>query len=131
MMKNWILILAPAFLMISAPDIRAHNLFSASGNTQGHQHVYRRQQYGKPLQQGHLVQSPGASSTILWGSDARPEYGKSTVRRRGPIIEDQNYRPRPLPKVSSKFGSAVKGYGKAVNGYGKAVNGYGKPHPNK
>jgi len=118
-MKNWILILAPALLMITAPDIRAHNVVSASGNAQGHQHVYRRQQYGKPLQQGHLVQSAGASSTILWGSTARPEYGKSTVRRRGPILDDQKFRPQPLPKVSRKFGSAVKGYGKAVNGYGK------------
>jgi hypothetical protein len=129
-MKNWILILAPTFLMITAPDTRAHDVVTASGNAQGHQHVYRRQQYGKPLQQGHLVQSSGASSTILWGSVARYDYGKSTVRRDGPIIGDQKYRPGSKPRVSSKYGSAVSGYGKAVNGYGKPVNKYGKPDRN-
>jgi hypothetical protein len=129
-MKIWILILAATFLMISAPDIRAHDVVTASGNAQSHQHVYRRQQYGKPLQQGHLVQSSGASSTILWGSVARHDYGKSTVRRDGPIINDKKYRPGAKPRANSKYGSAVNGYGKAVNGYGKPVISYGKPDRN-
>ena len=115
-MKYWILILLPFFLMISAPEIRAHNLVTASGNDQDHQHVYRRQQYGKPLQQGHLVQSPGESSMILWGSGSRSDYGKSTERRRGPIIDDQKPKPGAKPKGSQKFGSEVKGYGKPVRG---------------
>ena len=130
-MKNWILILAPMILMISAPEVRAHNVVSASGSTQSHQHVYRRQQYGKPLQQGHLAQSPGSGGMILWGSVTGYEYGKSAVPRNGPIIGDQKFRPHRMPRANSKYGSAVNGYGKAVSGYGKAVNGYGKPKRTK
>jgi hypothetical protein len=118
-MKNWILILAPTLLIIAAPDIRSHEVVTINGNAQGHQHAYRRQQYGKPLQQGHLAQSSGGNSAVLWGSVARHNYGKSTVRRNGPIIDDRKYRPRKKPRVSSKYGSAVKGYGKPVSGYGK------------
>lgn len=125
-MNNWILILAAMILMIVAPDIRAHNLVSATGHTKDHQHVYRRQEYGKPLQQGHLSQSSGGGGTILWGSPARSDYGKSTVRRSGPIIGDRRFRPHATPGAKSKYGSAVNGYGKAVSGYGKTVNGYGK-----
>ncbi len=123
-MKYWILILVPTFFLITPPDIRAHNLITVNGNTQDHQHVYRRQQYGKPLQQGHLVQPPGGSSVILWGSGTRSDYGKSNVRRSGPIIGDQIHKPHAIHNGSKKYGSAV-------NGYGKAVNGYGKPNPNK
>jgi len=126
-MKNWILILIPMIIMFSAPDTRAHNLSSVTGKTQDHQHVYRRQAYGKPLQQGHLAQSSRAGGTILWGSPSRSDYGKSTVRRTGPIIGDRRFRPHATPRAKSKYGSAVNGYGKAVNGYGKTVNGYGKP----
>jgi len=128
-MKYRILILLPALLIITAPDIQAHNLVSATGYTQDHQHVYRHQQYGKPLQQGHRVQSSGGSGTILWGSDMRPEYGKSSVRRRGPIIDGHNSKPGKKTRPGSKYGSAVNGYGKPVSGYGKAVQGYGKSHP--
>ena len=130
-MKLWILILTPTLLMFSAPDLRAHNLVTASGNAQAHQHVYRRQEYGKPLQQGHQVQSGGASGMVIWGSDTRPAYGKSTVRRNGPIIGDQNYRRDRKPHLSNKYGSGVNSYGKAVNGYGKAVIGYARPASNR
>ena len=130
-MKYWILILSATFLLITAPDIRAHNLMAVNGKTQDHQHVYRRQQYGKPLQQGHRVQSAGGSGTIVWGSDARPAYGKSTVRRSGPVIDDQKSRSGAKPNGSNKYGSAANRYGKAVQGYGKPVQNYGKPDRNK
>jgi hypothetical protein len=130
-MKYWILILAATFLLITAPDIRAHNLVTVNGNTKDHQHVYRRQQYGKPLQQGHRVQSAGGSGLILWGSNARPEYGKSTVRRSGPLIDDQKQKPGAISNGNTKYGSAVNRYGKPVRGYGKPVQGYGKPDRNK
>ena len=112
-MKYWILILAPTFLLFTAPASQAHNLVSVNGSTQDHQHVYRRQQYGKPLQQGHLVQTPDGNGTITWGSGTRSDYGKSTVRRSGPIIDDQN--GPPVTKAHGKkrkFGSVVHGYGK-------------------
>jgi len=118
-MKYQILILLPVFLLSKAPDIHAHNTVTENGNTQSHQHVYRRQQYGKPLQQGHLSQIAGGSSMIIWGSGARSDYGKSTVPRSGPIIEDQYPQPGAKPNKSKKYGSAVNHYGKAVNGYGK------------
>lgn len=118
-MKNWILILAPALLVVSAPDVNAHNLVTASGKAQDHQHVYRRQEYGKPLQQGHLVQAPGGSGMILWGSGSRSDYGKSTVRRSGPIIEDEKYRRDRKTHKKRKYGAPVNDYGKAVTGYGK------------
>lgn len=130
-MKYCILTLLPIFMFITAPDIRAHNVVSVNGNTQDHQHVYRHQQYGKPLQQGHRVQSAGGGTTVLWGSDMRPEYGKSNVRRRGPVIDRQKSRYGKEPKPGSKYGSAVKGYGKPVQGYGKPVRGYGKSGLNK
>ena len=120
-MKYWVLILVPIFLLITVPDIRAHNLVTVNGDTQNHQHVYRRQQYGKPLQQGHLIQSAGGGGMILWGSDVRPEYGKSDVRRSGPIIGNQKPKPGVIPNGSKKYGSAVHGYGKPVRGYGKPV----------
>lgn len=126
-MKYWILIPAAIFLLLTIPDTRAHNLVGINGNTQDHQHVYRRQQYGKPLQQGHRVQSAGGSGTIVWGSDARPEYGKSTVPRNGPVIDDQKPKPGAIRNRSNKYGSTVNAYGKAVRGYGKPVQGYGKP----
>jgi hypothetical protein len=122
-MKYWILIFAPIFLLIAAPDIRAHNLVTINGNNQDHQHVYRRQDYGKPLQQGHLVQSTAGSSVVIWGSGSRSDYGKSTVPRSGPIIEDQKPKPGTTPSVKNKYGSTVKGYGKAVDGYGKSDRG--------
>jgi hypothetical protein len=130
-MKYWILILTPTFLLITAPDIQAHNLVTVNGNTQNHQHVYRRQEYGKPLQQGHYFRASGGSSRILWGSDARPEYGKSTVRRRGPVIDGQKLKPGAIHNGSKKYGSAVNRYGKPVRGYGKPVPDYGKPARNK
>ena len=111
-MKYWILILVPTLLLITTADIQAHNLVTVNGNVQDHQHVYRRQEYGKPLQQGHLVQSPGGSSMILWGSGTRSDYGKSNVRRNGPLIDDQKPKPGALTNGSKKYGSVVKGYGK-------------------
>jgi len=129
-MKYWVLILTTSFLLITVPDIHAHNLVAVSGNTQNHQHVYRRQQYGKPLQQGHVVQSSG-SGAVHWGWDARPEYGKSTVRRSGPVINGQKLTSGAIATGSNKYGSAVNRYGKAVQGYGKPVRRYGKPDRNK
>lgn len=119
-MKYWILILATTFLLITAPDISAHNLIGVNGKMQEHQHVYRRQQYGKPLQQGHQFKSGVANGPILWGSDTRPEYGKSTVRRIGPIIDGQK------PKASAKHRGRNQG-GSTTNRYGTPVKGYGKP----
>ena len=130
-MKHWVLTLTPIFLLITAPGIQAHNLVTVNGKTSDHKHVYRRQEYGKPLQQGHYFQSAGGSGMILWGSDARPEYGKSTVRRSGPVIGDQKSGSGALPNGSNKYGSAVNRYGKPVQGYGKPVRDYGKPDRNK
>ena len=113
-MKYWILILAPTFLLIAAPDIRAHNLVTANAKAQDHQHVYRRQQYGKPLQQGHLLKSPGGNSMITWGLGTRSDYGKSTIRRTGPIIDDRNPQTGAKRKGTYKYGEAVKDYGKPV-----------------
>ena len=113
-MKYWILVLAPTFLLITAPDIHAHNLVTVNGNTGDHQHVYRRQQYGKPLQQGHLVQSSGGSGMILWEAGSRSDYGKLDGRRSGPIIGDRNHRPGAIPGKSKKYGAAVIGYGKPI-----------------
>jgi hypothetical protein len=126
-MKYWILILLTSFLMLKAPETCAHNLVSANGITQDHQHVYRRQEYGKPLQQGHRIQSAGGSGVIIWGADARPEYGKSLIRRSGPIIGDHKLMKGRRSYRSNKYGSAVNGYGKAVRGYGKPSRDYGKP----
>jgi hypothetical protein len=113
-MKYPILILAPILLLITAPDICAHNLVGVNGDTQDHQHVYRRQQYGKPLQQGHLVQSPGESGMIMWESGSRYDYGEPTGRRSGPIIGDQRSVQGAKPEGSKKYGSEVKGYGKPI-----------------
>lgn len=117
--------------MITVPDIRAHDVVTVSGNAKGHQHVYRRQQYGKPLQQGHLIQSSGANSQVLWGPVSGYDYGKSTTRRDGPIIGNRNGRRGAKARVSSQYYPAAKAYGKAVKNYGKAVNGYGRPDGSK
>ena len=112
-MKFWLLILVPTFLLLTAPASQAHKVVSVTGTAQDHQHVYRRQQYGKPLQQGHRVKAPGASNTIIWGSGTQSDYGKSIVRRSGPIIDDQNLTPvTELNGKKRKFGSTVNGYGK-------------------
>ena len=111
-MKYWILILAPAFLLITTPDIQAHSPVSVNGNAQDHQHVYRRQQYGKPLQQGRLVQAPGGGGMILWRPGTRSDYGKLNARRNGPMINDQKPRQSATPKASNKYGSPVISYGK-------------------
>ena len=112
-MKFLILILAPTLLLIAAPDIRAHNLVTANGQAQDHQHVYRRQQYGKPLQQGHLVTS-GGNSMITWGVGTQSDYGKSTIPRTGPIIDDRKPETAAKRKGTYKYGAAVKDYGKPV-----------------
>ena len=109
-MKYWILILAPTFLLTTAPDIQAHNL--ATVKTQDYQHVYRRQQYGKPLQQGQLFKAPGGGSMILWRPGTRSDYGKLNGVRSGPIIGVQNLKPSVKPKRSKKYGTPVYGYGK-------------------
>lgn len=126
MMKYALLILLAAFLYGAPPEVRAHNLVNVHGSAKDHQHVYRRQQYGKPLQQGHVL-SNGRSSTVIWGSDMRPEYGKSTVRRSGPIIDDRKPGLGKTDKNGKRYGSAVNGYGKPVQAYGKPVKNYGKP----
>ena len=113
-MKFCILILASTFLLTTTPDIQAHNLVTVNGNDQGHQHVYRRQQYGKPLQQGHLNQAPGAGSMILWRSGTRSDYGKLNAGRDGPIIDDRKLKPGVISIGSNKYGSPVNGYGKPV-----------------
>ena len=137
-MKYWILILAPTLMLTTSPVIRAHNLVAINGKTQDHEHDYRHQQYGKPLQQGHRVQSAGGNGMILWGSDARPEYGKSSVRRTGPIVYGHTTQPAAVPNAShsrdsavNRYGKAVHDYGKPVRGYGKPVRGYGKPYRDK
>lgn len=130
-MNQRVLILAPFLLLFAAPGIHAHNVVSVNGNTQGHQHVYRRQQYGKPLQQGHLVQSQGGSGTVFWGSDMQPAYGKSNVRRSGPIIDGYYRNSGSISNSGKKYGSAVQGYGKPVRGYGKPVRGYGQNNRNQ
>ena len=111
-MKYWILILAPTFLLSTAPDIQAHNLVAANGKDQDHQHVYRRQEYGKPLQQGHLNQAPGGGSMILWKPGTRSDYGKLNAGRDGPIIDDRKPKPGTMSIGSKKYGSPVKDYGK-------------------
>ena len=116
-MKYRVLILAPTLLLFTAPDTQAHNLVTVHGDAQDHQHVYRRQQYGKPLQQGHLFQSSGGGSMILWGSGTQSDYGKLSGRRSGPIIDDERPKTSGMPKSSKKFGSAVKGYGKPRRDY--------------
>lgn len=116
-MKIWILILAATFLAITAPGIQAHNLVTLNGESQEHQHVYRRQQYGKPLQQGHVYGSPGQGSMIIWGSGSRSSYGEMNGRRDGPIIDDQQTGPGSESKEKRKFGSQVKGYGKPRRDY--------------
>ena len=116
-MKYRVLILIPTFLMITAPDIKAHNLVTVNSNVQAHQHVYRRQQYGKPLQQGHLNKAPGGSSMITWRTGTRSDYGKLDARRDGPIIGDQRRKAREIPKHTKKYGSAVNGYGKPRRDY--------------
>jgi hypothetical protein len=127
-MKYGILILVPTFLLLGAPEVEAHDLVTASGQPQDHQHVYRRQEYGKPLQQGHLFPSHGTAGVILWGPGTRSDYGKSTTRRSGPIIDDRNPGPgaihnRGSKYRSSKYGSAVRGYGAVAPGYGKTRRG--------
>jgi hypothetical protein len=116
-MKYWILILAPTFLLITAPDIQAHNLVTVNGNAQDHQHVYRRQQYGKPLQQGHVFQSSGGSSMVLWGSSRQSDYGKLNARRNGPIIDDQQPKSGEIPNSNRKYGTPVYSYGKPRRDY--------------
>ena len=109
-MKYWILILTPTFLLTTAPDIQAHNL--AIVKTQDYQYVYRRQQYGKPLQQGQLFKAPGGGSMILWRPGTRSDYGKLNGVRSGPIIGGQNPKPGVKPKRSKKYGTPVYSYGK-------------------
>ena len=116
-MKYWILILAPTFLLITAPDIQAHNLVTVNGKAQDHQHVYRRQEYGKPLQQGHVFQSPEGSSMVLWGSSGQSDYGKLNAGRNGPIIDDQQSKPGGMPNSKKKYGSPVYSYGKPHRDY--------------
>jgi hypothetical protein len=122
-MKYLILLLAPTFLLFGAPEVDAYNLVTASGQTQAHQHVYRRQEYGKPLQQGHVFQSHGTGSVILWGPGTRSDYGKTLTRRSGPIIDDRNPESGAMPNRGSKYGSAVRAYGSVVPGYGKPLRG--------
>ena len=110
-MNYWLLILTPTFLLIFAPDIQAHNLSTANGKVQDHQHVYRRQQYGKPLQRGHLTRVSG-SSVILWGSRTNSTYGKLNGRRDGPIIGDKRPYSGVKPIGKKKYGTAVYDYGK-------------------
>ena len=116
-MKFWVLILIPIFLMITAVDIKAHNLVTVNSTVQAHQHVYRRQQYGKPLQQGHVNGASGGSGMITWGTGTRSDYGNLNARRDGPLIGDQRRRVREVPKQTKKYGSAVKGYGKPRRDY--------------
>ena len=116
-MKFWILILAPTALAITAPNVQAHNLVTLNGEQQDHQHVYRRQQYGKPLQQGHLYSSPGEGSMVIWGSGSQSDYGKMKGRRDGPIIDDRQSWQGSKSKGKRKFGSRVKGYGKPRRDY--------------
>ena len=116
-MNYWILILIPIFLLIAAPDLKAHNLVTVNSNTQTHQHVYRRQEYGKPLQQGHLNKAPGGSSMITWGTGTRSNYGKLNARRDGPIIGDQRRKLGQISKRTKKYGSAVEAYGQPRRDY--------------
>lgn len=130
-MKYMILILIASLLLSTPPATSAHNLVAVNGKTKQHQHVYRRQEYGKPLQQGHRIQSQGGGTgVVIWGSDTRPEYGKSTVPRNGPIVGDRKSKPGQISKSRKKYGWTVSQYGKPVNGYGKPVRDYGKPDRN-
>jgi hypothetical protein len=117
-MKYLVLILVPTFLLISAPDTRAHKLVTVNGNAQEHQHAYRRQEYGKPLQQGHVYQSAGGGSVTIWNPGNQFDYGKVNGRRDGPIIGDRKPRRGGKQGDRKKFGSAVKDYGKPIRGYG-------------
>ena len=130
-MKYVISILIASLLLSTPPATSAHNLVAVNGKTKQHQHVYRRQEYGKPLQQGHRIQSQGGGTgVVIWGSDTRPEYGKSTVPRSGPILDDRKSKRGEISNGKNKYGSKVSHYGKPVSGYGKPVSDYGKPDGN-
>jgi hypothetical protein len=116
--KNLVFIVAATFLLFASPEINAHKLVTVSGKTQKHKHAYRRQQYGKPLQQGHVYQSPGGGSVIIWNPGNRSDYGKVNGRRDGPIIGERQSWPWRKPGDRKKFGSEVKGYGKPTRDYG-------------
>ena len=118
-MKYWILALTTTLLLVTAADVHAHDLVTVHGKLQDHKHAYRRQEYGKPLQQGHVSRSANGHGVIQWGSDTRPAYGKSTAPRSGWIVGDRKPGRDVKPGESKQYGSAVSGYGKAVQGYGK------------
>jgi hypothetical protein len=117
-MKILILIAMPIILLISAPHTRAHKLITFNGKAQEHQHVYRRQEYGKPLQQGHVYKSAGKGSVTIWNPGNQSDYGKVNGRRDGPIIGGRLYRPGEKQNGRKKFGSVVNGYGKPISDYG-------------
>lgn len=71
-----------------------------------HQHVYQRQEYGKPLRQGHSVNGPYGDITIWSASPSRAYHAPATNR---PGLT-RNKQATPLTGPKLKY---VPDYGKA------------------
>lgn len=103
-----------AFLALAAnaPPLGAHELVNINGQPVQHNHVYRRNGYGEPLQQGHTVNPDGGPDITLWGPRSRNNYG-APAGNGGVPMPDNQVVPEQGPDINIQRRSSVQ-----INAYG-------------
>lgn len=104
--------LALVTLAAAAQPLHAHELMSINGQPISHQHVYRRNGYGEPLQQGHTVNPDGGPDITLWGPRSRNNYG-APAGHGGVPLPDNEVVPGHGPDINiqRRGGTQINAYG--------------------
>lgn len=104
--------LALPALVTVAPSLGAHELISINGLPIQHSHVYRRNGYGEPLQQGHTVNPDGGPDITLWGPRSRNHYG-APAGNDGVPLPDNQVAPEQGPDINIQRRGSLQ-----INSYG-------------
>ena len=87
-------------LVINSP-VMAHEV-NGPGNTPSHQHVYKRNAYGKGATAGHYARPAGSQGIVIWQASPGNNYGKARARLRIPRghprqpSQKQMYQQKPV-----------------------------------
>lgn len=105
------IIFALCVVVLVPVNVNAHEVKSLNGQKSTHQHVYKRNAYGKGATAGHYARPAGSNGIVIWSSTPNKAYGKPlkgfTVPRNGhtqpsqkslhtqdPLIDQQLQQPR-------------------------------------
>ena len=100
--------------LVYSSSVVAHELYGSDGKLT-HEHVYKRNAYGKGLTVGHYAQPAGSRGIVIWQASPGQGYARKQPGFRIPqgpapqVSQKQLFQQAP---VFSKYQSRTPGFGK-------------------